>query len=314
MSTSPAASVLVPCFRSAGYLRRALDSLLAQTFEDWEAVVVDNASDDGTHELALEYARRDPRIRAHRNAENVGPLGNWRRCAELARGRVAGLLFSDDWYAPELLAEAVPWLERPDVGFVYSAVRVVRDPAAAGAAPVHFALAGPAERSTDEFLALTYGSSPGSRLPLSPGCALLRREDLARFLALDLPEPERHGWAAHGAGPDVAVYLQACLAYPRFAHLATPRVLFLSHGENLSWRPEVSRAYAVALAHFLVPVEARLGRQDHARARLAGRLSAAGAEDLAREASRGLGLIGRLRALNQRRLARRAAARAARPR
>ena len=139
MSAPPAASVLVPCFRSAAFLARALDSLLAQTFEGWEAVVVDNASDDGTFELALSYAQRDRRIHAHRNAENLGPLQNWRRAAALARGPFAALLFSDDWYAPELLAEALPYLGDPRIGFVQSAVRIVEDPARAEAAPVRFA-------------------------------------------------------------------------------------------------------------------------------------------------------------------------------
>ncbi len=310
MSAPPTASVLVPCFRSAGFLRRALDSLLAQTFQDWEAVVVDNASDDGTWELALEYARRDPRFRVHRNPANVGPVRNWRRCAELATGRVAGLLFSDDWYAPELLAEAVPYLDDPGIGFVYSAVRIVADPAAPERGEVRFALEGPAVKPSGEFLRETYGRWPVSRLPLSPGCALLRRDDLVHFLGLELPEPERRGWYDHGAGPDVSIYLQACLAYARFAHLAAPRVSFLSHGANLSWRPDVARGYAVALAHFLPAAEARLGRFDRARVKLSARLSAAGEPELGRSLARGLGVVDRLRLLNQRRLAAREAARA----
>ncbi len=306
----PTASVLVPCFRSAGFLRRALDSLLAQTFGDWEAGVVDNASEDGTYEVALDYARRDPRFRVERNPANVGPVRNWRRCAELATGRVAGLLFSDDWYAPEFLAEAVPFLDDAGIGFVQSAVRIVEDPAAPERGDLRYALPGPAARPSSEFLEQTY-EGPSGVLPLSPGCALLRRDDLVRFLALELPGPERRGWYAHGAGPDVAVYLQAALAYPRFAHLATPRVSFLSHGANLSWRPDVARAYAVALAHFLPLVEARVGRLRRARVRLGARLAATGEDELARAMADGLGLVGRLRLMNQRRLLAREAARGA---
>jgi glycosyltransferase involved in cell wall biosynthesis len=308
VAAPPTASVLVPCFRSAAFLARALDSLLAQTFEGWEAVVVDNASDDGTFELALSYARRDRRIHVHRNAENLGPLQNWRRAAALARGPFAALLFSDDWYARGLLAEALPYLEDPRVGFVQSAVRIVEDPAREADAPVRFAREGAVVRRTREFLRLTYQRVPGAAVPVSPGCAVFRRDDLQRFLALELPDADRYGFSRHGAGPDVAVYLQACLAYQAFAHLSRPLVSFLSHGGNLSWRPDVGRAYAVALAAFLDEAERRMGRSAKARAQLAARLSSFGEEDLARRVAARLGLVGRLHLAHERRLAARAVA------
>jgi glycosyltransferase involved in cell wall biosynthesis len=304
---TPNVSVLVPCFRSAAFLRRALDSLLAQTFGAWEAVVVDNASDDGTHEIALEYAARDPRVRAYRNAENVGPVLNWRRCAELARAPLAGLLFSDDWYAPGFLASAVPLLAAPDVGFVYSAVRLVRDVAAAAQAPVHYSLRGRAVRPTNDYLRAIYGALTKADVPSSPGCALFRRGELVRWLALEPPAGHRDAWLAHGAGPDVLVYLQASLEYPRFAHLADPQVYFLAHEGNLSWRPDVQRAYAVALADFLERAAPRRGLAvAKARARLVDRLAAAGEGERSRELARRLGLLGRYKLARQRRRAARA--------
>jgi len=310
--SGPAASILVPCFRSAAFLHRALDSILAQSFHDWEAIVVDNASDDRTHEIALGYAARDPRIRAHRNEVNLGPVRNWRRCAELARGRHAALLFSDDWYAPEFLAEALPLLDEPGVGFVYSAARIVKEVGAQIGAPVKYALGGPPLKPTAEFLRASYGRTQGTAVPVSPGCAIFRRDELVRWLALELPDPERYRWLDHGAGPDVSVYLQACLAYERFGHLAEPRVYFLSHGSNLSWRPEVNRAYAVALARVFEDAATRMTSSSRPRAQLAARLSSMGEEELARRIARGLGLAGRLRMFQEKRLFARAARRAAR--
>ena len=61
--TSPAISIIVPCFKQAEYLPEALDSLIAQTFENWEAVVVNDGSPDHTEEIALAYAAKDPRIK-----------------------------------------------------------------------------------------------------------------------------------------------------------------------------------------------------------------------------------------------------------
>jgi glycosyltransferase involved in cell wall biosynthesis len=310
MSGSPAVSVLVPCFRSAAYLQRALDSIAAQTFQDWEAVVVDNSSDDGTHELALRYAAGDGRFRVHRNAENLGPVLNWRRCVALARGRVAGFLFSDDWYAREFLADAVPFLDDRRTAFVYSAVRIVEDLSRPGDALLYYALGGSGVRSTREFLRGAYGLVRDVETPVSPGCALFRTAELSRWLSADLPGGETYRWLAHGAGPDVLVYLQACLERPRFVHLAEPRVFFLSHDGNLTWRPEVGRAYAVALAEFLARAAPRLGlAAELARAKLVDRLHAVGEAERSRELERRLGLIGRLSLRRERQLAARASIR-----
>lgn len=247
--TSPKVSVLIPCFRAAPFLRTALHSVLAQTFVDWEVVLVDNASDDGTFAVAEEYARRDPRIRIFRNEENLGPVRNWRRTAELARGELASLLFADDWYEPEFLAEAVALLAGDaGMGFVYSAVRMVRAAGTPGGAgeQVSYQLDEPGPHPSTQFLRGTYERSDWG-LPVSPGCALMRRRDLARWLSRSFANEGALGYMKHGAGPDVAVYVQACLDYPRFGHLVEPRVNFLAHATNLSWRKDVALAYPLAL-------------------------------------------------------------------
>jgi glycosyltransferase involved in cell wall biosynthesis len=251
---TPLVSVLVPCFRSARFLERSVRSALAQTMADLEVVVVDNASDDATWAVAERLAAEDPRVRIHRNDANLGPVRNWRRCAELARGRFAALLFSDDWYQPEFLAEALaPLQQDPGVGFTYSAVRIVFEDAELrpSGERLSYRLDGPAVRPTSEFLAeLLERGMQG--VPVSPGCALLRREDLAAWLAHELPDPHQAGYLAHGAGPDLWVYLQGCQAYPRFGHLQAPRVSFAAHPDNLTWKPGIQAAYALSRLEFLL--------------------------------------------------------------
>lgn len=242
----PTVSVLIPCFRSAAYLHRALDGVLAQSFAGWEAVVVDNASDDGTFEVARGYAARDPRVRAFRNEENVGPVRNWRRCAELARGEVAALLFSDDWWEPGFLAAAVPLLGA-DVGLVFGAVRM-RQGGPAGPGPIAYQLPAGGAFPSGDFLRWAYLGGP--ELPVSPGCALARTADLRRWLGATLPREEEMGYLRHGAGPDLWVYLQACRDYPRLAHLREPLVSFLDHPGNLTKGKGVWDCYPVALLDF----------------------------------------------------------------
>lgn len=107
---APPVSVGLPVFNGEGYLRKSLDSLLAQTYGDFELIVADNASTDATSEIVREYAARDPRIRQFRHATNTGVGNNWAFVARQARGRLFKWATADDEYAPELLAECVDML------------------------------------------------------------------------------------------------------------------------------------------------------------------------------------------------------------
>ena len=84
--SAPLVTVGVPVYNGQRYLARALDSLLAQTFDDFEIVLCDNASEDRTAEICAAYAARDPRIRFHRNPQNLGLVRNFNRTFELAEG------------------------------------------------------------------------------------------------------------------------------------------------------------------------------------------------------------------------------------
>ncbi len=250
--SSPAVSVLVPCFRSARFVRRALDSLLAQRFTAWEAVSIDNASDDETYDIISSYSSRDARFRVGRNPTNVGPLANWSRCAEDARAERAGLLFADDWYGDRFLELALPYLEDSNVGFVLVAATVVRG----GANGV------PKEEGARTFAPFSRGGVYPTRvfledvyylrqrMPVTPGCALMRTRDLARWLKTDLPDRTGVGFARHGAGPDLHLYLQACVEYPSFGYVADPQVFLLSHESNLSKTSGARSGYAMALKEF----------------------------------------------------------------
>lgn len=103
------------------YLEKALQSLLAQTFPDFELVISDNASTDRTGEICRAYADRDPRIRYYRNEVNVGFCRNQNRVIELSRGRYFLLAHHDDIRAPEYLERTLRILESdPSVVVCYS--------------------------------------------------------------------------------------------------------------------------------------------------------------------------------------------------
>lgn len=102
MSVKPAISVIIPVFNRRALLPRAIDSVLAQTFTDFELIVVDDASHDGSGDVALGYS--DPRVRVEINPQNRGAAGSRNRGLELARADIVAFQDSDDRWMPEKLA------------------------------------------------------------------------------------------------------------------------------------------------------------------------------------------------------------------
>lgn len=103
----PRVSIGLPVYNGAGTIGDAIAALRAQTFSDFELVISDNASDDATHEICLDAAAGDPRIRLIRQPENIGPIGNF--AAVLAEARAPYFLFAaaDDRVAPHLVEETL---------------------------------------------------------------------------------------------------------------------------------------------------------------------------------------------------------------
>ncbi len=93
----------MPVYNGERYIRQALDSLLAQDYENFELVVSDNASTDSTGEICLEYAARDKRIRYFRNERNMGAAWNFNRVFELSSGEYFMWACHDDYWQPQYL-------------------------------------------------------------------------------------------------------------------------------------------------------------------------------------------------------------------
>lgn len=110
----PRVSIGLPVYNGENFLEAALDSILAQTFEDFELIISDNASSDRTEEICRSYAAKDKRIRYCRLETNLGPIANFNRLVELARGDYFKWVAHDDIYAPDFLAKCVEVLDRDD--------------------------------------------------------------------------------------------------------------------------------------------------------------------------------------------------------
>jgi len=105
----------MPVYNSERYLAASIESVLEQSFTDFELIISDNASNDGTAAICARYAARDPRIRLLRNPVNLGGNPNYRRVAEAARGEYFKWAASNDLLAPDYVTHCVSALDaHPD--------------------------------------------------------------------------------------------------------------------------------------------------------------------------------------------------------
>ena len=103
MSTNPIVSVLITSYNYGHYISEAIDSVLAQTYTDFELIIVDNGSEDDTAEIVKTYMLRDSRVKIHINESNIGMFRNYNKALLLARGKYIKFLNADDTFHPELL-------------------------------------------------------------------------------------------------------------------------------------------------------------------------------------------------------------------
>jgi glycosyltransferase involved in cell wall biosynthesis len=126
-SDHPVVSVLVPVFNGEQFLAECLDSILAQDFFDYELLIADDGSTDGSIEIIERYAARDPRIRWWRNPANLGLTGNFNCCLRAARGEYIKYVLQDDLLlSPSALRQMVAALDAaPAVSLAASASHII---------------------------------------------------------------------------------------------------------------------------------------------------------------------------------------------
>ncbi|HKJ45099.1 MAG TPA: glycosyltransferase family 2 protein, partial [Balneolales bacterium] len=108
----PRVSIGMPVYNGENYIERAISSILAQTYKDFELIISDNASTDKTQEICKMFVGRDNRVRYHRNSKNIGAARNYNIVFRLSRGKYFKWAAHDDELAPAFLEDAVNVLEK----------------------------------------------------------------------------------------------------------------------------------------------------------------------------------------------------------
>jgi glycosyltransferase involved in cell wall biosynthesis len=118
MVKKPTVSILIPTYNAGAFLDETIKSVLEQSFEDYELIIVDNASTDNTNDIITPYLI-DERISYYKNPFNIGMVNNWNKCLEYAHGQYIKFLMADDKFHPQMLEKYVAVMDQyPKVSLV----------------------------------------------------------------------------------------------------------------------------------------------------------------------------------------------------
>jgi glycosyltransferase involved in cell wall biosynthesis len=156
MSRTPRLSVGIPVYNGHSYLAGSIESLLGQSYEDFELIISDNASTDDTADICRYYEKQDSRIRYFRQEHNIGGAPNHNFLVAQARGELFKWASDDDLYARDLLKLCVEALdEYPDVILAHSWTAVI-DASDTVTQAVRYGIATDSPSAPERFRSLLY--------------------------------------------------------------------------------------------------------------------------------------------------------------
>lgn len=167
-------TVVVPVFNGGARLKRCLQSIVDQSCRDYQVLVVDNGSNDGTLVEALEFADKHANFLVYQNAKNLGRIGNWNRALELARGEYVKPVMVNDYLLPSCLEQLAEILDKhSEVAMVRSSVTTLDN------GNWHFGPLFDSSRNMTGPEAIEYGVTMGNPAA-GPSAQMFRRSIYAR--------------------------------------------------------------------------------------------------------------------------------------
>jgi glycosyltransferase involved in cell wall biosynthesis len=156
MNDAPRLTIGLPVYNGERYLPESLDALLGQTYAEYELVISDNASTDGTEEVCRDYAARDSRIRYVRQRQNIGACPNHNVTVHLARGELFKWASHDDLYARDLLERCIDALDaHPEIVLAH-AWQAIIDGEGRIVLPVDYSLTTDSPSASERFRSLLF--------------------------------------------------------------------------------------------------------------------------------------------------------------
>ncbi|CAM0124775.1 putative glycosyltransferase [Stenotrophomonas maltophilia] len=194
---NPRVSVVVPAYRNVEYLAQTLDSILAQDYDDFELVVADHSSNDGSDELLARYADH-PKVRVlSPTPAGGGAKANWDRVSMAARGDLLKLVCGDDLIAPNALSRQVAALDAHPSAVLVACKRDLVD--AQGKVIIAARGLGPLDGLVSGRDAVRASVLAGTNLFGEPGCVMFHRELLVQAGGWDNSHPYLIDQASYSA-------------------------------------------------------------------------------------------------------------------
>jgi len=110
-------SIIMPAYNCGDFIGTTLDSVINQSYKNWEVIVVDDCSTDSTADVVQEYIKKDNRVKYHKLEKNSGAAVARNKAVDLATGKYMAFLDSDDVWFPEKLTKQIGFMEENDYGF-----------------------------------------------------------------------------------------------------------------------------------------------------------------------------------------------------
>ena len=113
-------SVIVPVYNASEYVSQCIDSILIQSYQELEILLIDDGSTDNSLQICEAYCRRDPRVQLIQHVKNRGLVSARKTGLQASRGKYIGFVDADDYIEPEMFKRLIYAIEKYDVDFVHS--------------------------------------------------------------------------------------------------------------------------------------------------------------------------------------------------
>lgn len=242
--TEPLVSILIPVYNRQNLIKNTLESAINQTYNNIEVIVVDNFSTDNTFKILDEY-RHNPKVKLFQNSRNLGPVLNWKKCLDEAKGQYIKILFSDDLISNNFIEDSLG-IFCEDTAFVLSPIEIFSQEGTLYNSKYQNKSSYTVKSYLEDILLCNM-----NEFPVSPGCALFRTKDLKSSLLIDISNNLNLDFKRYGAGNDLMLYLLTSINYKKIRITKNSKSFFRHHQGSFSISNDLLKYYNFSKYFFI---------------------------------------------------------------